>query len=217
MAKIKTGLKLMKYGYGLKMNLFFGILFFVLGLIMCVTSRDEGGILGVLYVVLGPMMLVQITYSLMYANFVGASPKRKVLEITIPDFINTVIALLGYIVVIVNANIRTAMDAEQTGNAVEAMLVTGLTMAALLFCFGAAYKYFVLSMFFFFLVFMVIYSGGLAVMHRMDLNLGMLPASLICFGIIAIGLVLSGLLRRALYKRPFSSLACGANLRKAMQ
>ena len=74
-------LKLIRYSYQLKVNSICGIIITILGIIMLAFSTWNSSILassfllGSFYVVLGPMIIVQMILQTLYANMVKASPK----------------------------------------------------------------------------------------------------------------------------------------------
>lgn len=217
MSGIKRSLKLIKYGYALKSSVLVFVLFFVLGTWIRCIQTDENALSGIVCVICGVLMLMQVHYYLLYANFVSASPRRKLLELTIPNVVSTIAGLLGYAVLVIVAIMQAKTLPQETESIVGTVLIGGLEIAALLMCFGAAYKYYVLSLSLFFVVFFVLLSGGMAVLNQWNLNLDVYSASGISLLFVAAGIVLSCVLRRALYKRPLSKIAAGASLRKAMQ
>lgn len=217
MSDFKRSLKMFRYGYALKSSILACVLFAVLGIATLCLHSDQSALAGIVYIICGALMPMQVHYYLLYANIVSASPRRKLLELTIPNVISAISGILGYAALLIGtiAHMNTVtQDAESN---LGILFLGGLIIAALLMCFGAAYKYFVLSMLFFFFIFIVLYGGGVVVLRMWNLNLDIYEAAGISLLFVVVGIALSCVLRSVFYKKPLSKIAAGASLRKAMQ
>lgn len=97
---MKLGIKVMRYGHGLKMNIILGAFFMVIGLAMVVFNMrtDPQNIIGVLYIMFVSLLPFQILGSFNVSNMALASPVRKKLQTTIPATITCSCMLVMYIV-----------------------------------------------------------------------------------------------------------------------
>lgn len=216
-AEIKRGIRLIRYGYGVKLNLIGGILLCIIGLVICCVASDSFIMIGVLYMMLGPFMAVQVMYTLLYAGLVGASPRRRGIEILIADWIDIITGFIGYVVFMVATVVRVNMAPEQAQNIMQGILLGSVGSAMVFICFGVCYKYYWQSMILFFIVYFMVYGFGMALINiaQVTLNMAWTAGGSLLF--IAAGVFLSCVLRRLVYKKSLSPMACGTSLRKAMQ
>ncbi len=217
MTEIKRGLKLMRYGYGVKQCLVGGILIYLSGILVCCIADDSFIMVGILYMMLGPIMLVQVMYSLLYSGFVGASPRRRGIEILIADGINIITGLMGYLLLMIVAVVRVNNAPEQAQDIMEWIVLGSMGITAVFICFGACYKYYWQSMVLFFIVFFAVYGGGMVFLNLMQITFHMAWTAGISLVLISAGVFLSCVMRRLVYRKSMSPSACGTGLRKAMQ
>lgn len=216
MAEIKRGMKMIRYGYGLKINLAVAALFFVVGVLMLFVG-ESGLMLGSLYILLAPTMLIQLEYSLLYSGMVAASSQRRLLEIVLPDFLTAVTGVLGYVVVVGAACFWANARPENTTACMESMLASGIMIAIMLIYFGTAYKFFFTSVLMFCLGLVIGISGGIVTIRLVGEYFTMFTVSLLCLVFVVVGLLISCWLRRVFYRKQISPMAGGMSLRKAMQ
>lgn len=217
MKEIKKGLKLILYGHGMKLNLIGGFILWMLGIFLFLLPVSGMQFAAVLYIMLGPLMLVQVGYTLLYSGITASSPKKKLIEITIPDFVSAGAGLISYIIVVLCTVFNGSVELVQNVDRYENLLLAGVTMAIILIYYGSAYKYYWLSSVLFFVVLIAGYIAGIIVFTLIDLHLNLISASLICLAILAVGVLLSCFIRRGVYKKTLSPMACGGTLRKALQ
>lgn len=209
--------KLIKYGYNLKSSVAAAAIFFVLGIVMCVLSPDEMFSLGGMYIVLGPMLLIQCVYTSLSAGISMSSPRRRFIETWFHDGLQLLIGLAGYALVILIAVIQIShghSGAEERAALGQAILYTGMLTGVLMIYMGIVYKTFLLSV----LLFLVAFVSLMAEVP--DKIFGFMQSVTVAKGIlwglaaIAIGAVISGLLRRMLYKKPLSKFSIRTNFWK---
>lgn len=225
--EMKQGLRLIRYGYGFKLNLgiavfflAFGIFFSVVGVIGMFIGTEGvsiGVLVGFYYVMLAPTMLIQIQYTLLYSGMVTSSAKRRLLEIILPDFLTIVSGGLGYIfmvtVIVVVENIRP----EQVQFWIDEMVVVGTLACIMLIYFGAAYKFFWTSGLMLVVGIVIGVVGGMIIAKLLSGYLNLLTASLLSLVFVVVGILISAFLRRLFYKKQISPMAGGMSLRKAMR
>lgn len=160
--ELKKSWKLLKYTYQFKTNMALALFFVVLGVIWFGIDGVSGLHLAAMYVYLGPVMLVQLTYNLLFANLVASSAKKKVLERAFPNVISIVSGLISFafavIYMIVYSNAHPT-DEMSGGNM---LIVVGLVMAVTIIYYSVAFKIFVVSTILFGVCFALTYFFGMA-------------------------------------------------------
>lgn len=217
MEEIKRGFKLIRYGYGKMVNVFGGIAVFLLGTAIYWSAMDQMCILGAVYIALGALMIIQVQYSLLYSNFVGASARRKTLEILLADIICIVVAVFAYVIMVGATIVKVEANPQLTSDILENMLISGVAMPLVFIMIATSYKFFWTTMILFGVFFLAVYGGGMIFVHIVNLNLSVVGVSLICLVLMIVSVILSCVLRRLLYRRSLSPTACNTGLRKAMQ
>ncbi|MDE5777998.1 MAG: hypothetical protein K2I10_05760 [Lachnospiraceae bacterium] len=215
--ELKKGMKLIKYGFNLKSSILVGILVFISGIVFIVVDH-ETFLIGGTFIMLGPMMLIQIVFTLLCANSVAASPKKRVLEMWIPNLVEFVIAVFTYIVVIAITLLKiyeTHKTPELENGYLKNLVCMGIMGCILIIYMSIAYKYFFMSILFgcFAYVYFVISD---ILLPLIKFRLTIVTASLIGFCFIILGSVMSLMLSKAFYKKPVSKYAIGGALRKYM-
>lgn len=211
----KRCLKMIKYGYNVKSSAVVAVIFFVVGILFCIVDPHMST-MGGLYVVMGPMMLVQVSYTSLMAGLSLSSPRRRFMEIQLQDGLQLLVGILGYLLVVLIAVIVNGLAPEQSTNYTMSILCTGMITGILIAYLGVVYKYFVLSLILFIGGFMFVYIGlwDTMVEEMPSINL----AGAVFFGLlfILLGEVLGGIFRRVFYRKPLSKYSLGAALRKQM-
>lgn len=217
MQELKKSWKLLKYTYQFKTNIAVAVFFMVLGIFWMPLNNPTGWHVAVIYFYIGPCMLVQLNYNLLYAGQVASSTQRKVLDTSFPNVIGLCSSLISYIItavyIIVSGNLNP-MDEISRGNV---LVMAGVVMAVAIIYYGAAFKYFVVSTILFGICFGLVYACGMAFLKLSGVEISMISGGFIGLAIVVAANGLAVLMRRALYKLPSSPLAGGRSLRKAMQ
>lgn len=215
MQDLKTSWKLLKYTYQFKMNIAVAILFMVLGAIWLLNG-PRGLYVAALYVYIGPCMLVQLTYNLLYANLVLTSTAKKALDETFPNVVSFVGSLIALVFAIVYMVVYSNARPEDEMSGGNMLVVIGLIMLVTIIYYSVAYKWFVVSTILFCFCLAVTLAFGMALFIYSGVEISLLQGSLIGLGIVIGANLLGALIRKALYKLPNSPLAGGRSLRKAM-
>ena len=218
MRQLKLAMKMIKYSYGIKMNLTAMVLVGGIGIALEIaTGGNNMRFLStaVFFLALLPMFGVQIWYSMNSCELLLSSPWKKAADTSIPTLISVCGMLVMYTLVAALTVVR--------GGAGDAMQMFSLLwMAAsafliMLLC-GSCFKYFITSMIVFFLLY---FGGSMVTIFYVQMSAFVLRLS--AAAVIAIGyaLILAGglgqyLLSCLFYKKNVSKLAQGAALRKYM-
>lgn len=216
MNELKTSWKLLKYSFQFKMNIAVGIFFMVMGVIWLLLDDPGSLYVAALYVYIGPIMLTQLTYNLLFANVVATSSVKKALDGTFPNVVGLLGSLLGYAFAVVYMIIFSNIYPENEMSGGNMLVVIGLIMLITIIYYSVAYKWFVVSTIMFFLCLVVTLAFGMALFIYSGMEISLLQGTLIGLGIVIGANILGALIRKALYKLPNSPLAGGRSLRKAM-
>lgn len=213
--ELKTSWKLLKYTFQFKMNMAIAILFMVLGVFWLING-PRGLYVAALYVYIGPCMLVQLTYNLLYANMALTSPVKKALEETFPNVVGLLGSLAGFAFAVVYMIIYSSIHPEDEMSGGNMLVVIGLIMMVTVIYYSVAYKWFIISTILFGFCLATTLAFGMALFIHSGMEISLLQGILIGLGIVVGANLLGALIRKALYKLPNSPLAGGRSLRKAM-
>lgn len=225
MSNVKKVFQLLKYGHQVTLNIVLGVGFFVFGLFAKVAGMTSIGI-DFLFPLMLPIFFCQIIYGLDYVKVISSANLKRWMTVYVPDLLVDVwvlvVLVLYYVLtelrsyypeqLILNVDIHSGSISMPTGNI---MFCAGM-LAFLLMCYMAGcYKcYWISTMLF--LVGMMAYGVastwilnpfGEVAWHLTE-GQGILAA----FLFYVAGAVVSGAIRRLLYKIPVSSVAIGKRL-----
>ena len=209
MSDWKTGLKLVRYAYQVKINLVFAVFFFIIGIFLFCLG-EEYIIMGAAWSLLGVLYVNHLLFSLEFAGIIASSPKRTVLAFSTQDMTVAVEGILVYTILIGIEEIKTGifLKAERK----ELLLTAFLMLFLLLLYIGAAYRLFVFGMIMLCALAVLCPWAGFTLTRLVSLHTG--EIYLIGFVLILIGIALNCIIRRAIYRMPMSKLAAGGGLRK---
>jgi hypothetical protein len=227
MSQWKKSLKLIKYGYQFKTNMILSLIFLLFGILILVTENSQsvftGYTLGALYVVLAQSLMLQLLKGVLSCGIAAAAPKRRYMEIQMEDKGHFLIGTFSYAIVLIILGIKVLVVPNHVGKLAVPVLYVAATIMLLIIYMGIAYKTFIVGTILFVACWIVIFDGcigkfGKLMADRFGLQIEFSTPISIVLGLLLVwlGVVLSGLLRRALYKRPISKFATGVMMRKQM-
>lgn len=205
---LKRVIKLIKYGFNLKINLICAFLFFLFGLVYSIFIGVE---LGFLELMLGPIFIIQISSCLEYAGIIGSSPLKRSISIHFQNIFGGLVALCSYLLSVIIYFFRKDDLLMQEEQVTKTFLVIGLFSTLLLVYMTAAFRSFVVSTCIFAIGFAGVYYGENFISIR---NLSTGGSVLIGLLLVLVGIALSVVVRKLLYKKQISRYAAGASLRK---
>lgn len=209
------GMKMLKYGEKAKQSMGFGVMFFVLGVIFVFTDRMFT--LGSAYVPLGiSYFFSSIVATLEYSNLVASSPSRFGLSVRSHDVGILLTGFLSYLIVAAVLWLRMKYFFSDTLDYEWQLLYLIAMVFWIQIYIGVATKLFAVVIVCFTGV--VLVNGGVNfILKQYIFNvLGFEEVMLSGLVVVIAGAVLSGVLRRLVYKRPLSRWAAGTELRKGM-
>lgn len=225
---LKLGFKMLKYGYGARFSFIVGIIVGIFGLLFSIMSAMiRSAFPGGYFLMLAVLLLLQLLGTVNAANLVGASPRKKKLQTSIPALISVILMLAGYLLSVATAGVLVYVGRSSIEAACTQIIGCAACMGIIMLYYGACYKRFIASTVVFLVVFVIFYptvinpTGTIGV-----LGWTFLPFANVCgnFGLVAgIGLAvilicgfLQYLISLAVIKLPISKLALGARLRSQM-
>lgn len=220
---IKLGLKIMKYGHSAKMSFIISIALAVFGLLFCVAGVIiQYSYPGGYFVMLAVLLLLQLLGTVNAANLVGASPRKKKLQTSVPALISTILMLGGYLMTVATLGALVFIAPKSTDAACYQIIYTAVIMGGIMLYYGACFKYFIVSTAIFVVVFCVFYpmllTGELQWEHLPFAdswgNFGLM--AVIGLAVVLICGFLQYLISLAVYKMPLSKMALGARLRNQL-
>lgn len=230
-SNLKLGLRILKYGHGVKSSIICSVITLVLGLGVYVLdiatlNLDTGFPLPIGYfLMLISMFLTQLFSSVHVSNMVQSSPAKKRLQTSVPTALNLFTILCGYLISVLAGAIGLAIVPGSAEHFCHQLLYTILIMATILLYMAAVYKLFLVSSLMFFLVFFLTFQfmndQGRLGLSWLEGNLNGSPETY--WLISAAGLafllicgILHYLITLALYKMPLSKRAQTGALRRQM-
>ena len=146
---MKLGIRLLRYGYGIKMNLVLlivctaaDVLFFVLEL-AGITSSLGGFMLLDGYLLLACAMIpVQILFSLNAVDIVLASPVRKKLQTSVPAVMSLCATLAVYLIIVLKKAVIVLIHPDKTAQGAVGLAFLAFLAALIMVFTGVLYKSF---------------------------------------------------------------------------
>lgn len=98
---IKLGIKIMRYGHGLVLNIILGVWFLVIGIVVIILSMSGHliNLAGGCFAIAAALIPIQIIFSLNTSNMVLSSPVRKKMQTVVPTAITCISTLVMYLAV----------------------------------------------------------------------------------------------------------------------
>lgn len=210
----KLGIRLLKYGYGLKQCVLFASLFAVIGLLLFVVNSS--GFLGPLYLGVAAIYITQLLNTLNISSLVQSSPQKKALQTSIPALVGLPVYLLVYGLTVFVEMLLLHMGRAQVQDIVGTLIFVGMMeMWMLAYC-GLAYKWFYASVIMFFGV-VLFFSPLQYLMEEMVFpHVSLWGAVVIGLMEILVGSCLQYLISLLVYHRPIARAAQMRTLQKYM-
>ena len=217
---MKLGIRLLRYGYGIKMNLVLlivctaaDVLFFALELAGITTPLDG-------YLLLACAMVpVQILFSLNAVDIVLASPVRKKLQTSVPAVMSLCAALAAYLIIVLKKAVIILIHPDKTAQSAVMLSFLAFLAAVIMVFTGVLYKSFPA-----FLVMCFSLSGFVSFFMMSLLRsdfLGEDMGALVRGALIGAVLILAGgaleyVLSILFYKKPVSKKTLGGKLSREL-
>lgn len=220
MKDVKLGLRLLKFGYGVKGMGVCAVAVFLLSIPLCAVSMLKAiNVPAGYFLLLAVFIPSQGMISLCASDLVMASPVRKRLEVSIYVLVQFVGSVAAYLLLLAMGGVVAACSPELIGNVSNQLLQTAVSALCIELYAGACRKYMVASTVGF--VILLLFSRAF---FPVELSLPALGSGWELFAkaaLLGLALVLCGgglmyLCNRALYRAPMSKLCQTAGLRKTL-
>lgn len=210
----KLGIRLLKYGFGVKANMFFAGLFLAVGICALLFIPVNGT--WMIYMMASAAYLVQILSSLQVTAIANSSPRRKALHTKIPVLISLPFYLLLYVAGCLVELWMLHIGRRQEQEVAQSVIMAGLIMVLFMIYVGGAFKYFVASVVMACTVILFIIFGGNIIFEILEPHIPIGPALLFGLAAVLLGAILQYLLSLLLYRYPASKAAQMRQLQKYM-
>lgn len=219
MKDVKLGLRLLKFGYGVKGMGVCAVAVFLLSIPLCAVSMLKAiNVPAGYFLLLAVFIPSQSMISLCASDLVMASPVRKRLEVSIYVLVQFVGSVAAYLLLLAMGGVVAARSPELIGNVSNQLLQTAVSALCIELYASACRKYMVASTVGFMMI--ILFSR----IFPVELLLPALGSGWELFAkaaLLGLALVLFGgglmyLCNRALYRAPMSKLCQTAGLRKTL-
>lgn len=217
---IKFGMKIIKYGHGIKMTILVCALYLLLGVLnIALMLSSQANNFGALMFLCIAIMPAQVFSSLNISNMVLASPLRKKMQTSIPSIITCAFMVILYLINLVIYGIVAYVRPDLIGYIFRTMLVSIAFSALATIYTAVAYKLMLAGSIMFVLIFFAFFMALGGAWDSLLLGNGFMPFVIISAAgvpvIIASGAI-GYLLTLAIYKKPMSKYSQNAFLRKEL-
>lgn len=207
---LTLGLKLLKYGYKMKLNVVMIILILGIGVVMEIATKGTSPI-GGFYLMLCGLFAYQMIISLDISAMIQTTAMKKKLQVKIPVIVSTLFYLVTFTFLIVERAIMINADPDNK----EQLLFTLFTIVVMMFATflfsGVCYKFMFVAMILLIIVIssstvvlQILWNVGLGA-KMMNMGLGMIAV----LGYVAIlsGALIEYAISSLLYRFPLSDFA----------
>lgn len=209
---LKQGIKLLKYTYRFKANVIIGMLFFAIGLVLCL-EPFLGAVHGSIYWMIVGILITGICFPINASSIVQSSPLKRTLQISVP----VVLALCYYTIAYLLLLLIEALFWSVGGRKQDPGVLVFYGLMAIVFMFyNSGYKIFELATVVFCVAFLSLLWGGEQPIRQMLAGLSPGIAGIIGLGEILLGALLQYCLALLTYRMPLSRRAIVRELRKQM-
>ena len=226
--EMRKEIRLLKYTYNWKQNLGCLIVFAVLGIFFILA----GGIcnpIGGLYMMVGSTLLLQGLEQVYFTSFMQSSPRARFYSVTLHMILSSATFFAGYLITVLLLFLREQILGNMDGwigeffgfyniKAGNVLLITGLLGMVTCIHQGVSTRAYISSMIVFVVAFMGLFLAGMSITEDMgdeiltvgtsweQLKLPFGTGALIGGICLIVGVVISGILRYALFKMPYSQV-----------
>lgn len=211
--QIKTGIKLLPYGYGVRSCVAGGVLMILIGCVMCLMRNEYIGYMGTYFLIAAAMWPIQLLYSLEVPSMVQTSPWKKKGQTSAFSLLGVLGFSIANGIIFLTQLSRLQRNPAEEGIASGIMQVGSITALIIMVYLGTALKYFVIST----IVFCCTIVPLLARMRDMQMQMLQIPfwvSAIVSFMVIFLGAVLQYGITRLLYRVPISKNSQFSALRK---
>lgn len=224
-SNLKWGIKILGYGYGIRLSLIQGAIFVLVSVVFFATdAASPGGAYNgripsdFMFMCIG-LLPGQVIYSLSAANMVQASPAKKKLQTAVPTVMTWGCLTILYLITALIRGILVLRYPARLSEVCNGLVILGVAIVLLMLYVGVTYKYFLSTILFLLLFFLIVVFVGpwaIGLWNPFGQNTTVFSfalavvTGLVCIAAGGLGQYFLSLL---VYKAPVSKMAMAAPLR----
>ncbi len=226
---MKKCLKILPYVYEFKTNLILSIICTIIG-VVCVLvppafGEASASIFTIYILLIGPLVMIQVTNTGLLSQMIGCSPKRKALDYILPNIMSAGMSIGMFLLYVVVFSILLIKQPENVNQYSVILFFIMLEVGNCQFYSVLGSKKLVLGTILYFIGYFIIEVAMEVVMTAPILKEAVyghfagnwMKAIVECAILLAMEIILFSLIRKLLYKKPMSTYLGGKKLSKIMQ
>lgn len=216
---MKRGIKLLRYAYGIKMNVMLGIGCVIIDMVCFILQLAGFRLLDGYFLLAVGLLPTQLIFTLNMADITLSSPLRKKMQISIPAVLNWYTMMGMYLIIILKKLVIVLVHPDSLERVCTQLVFLALLAAFIMACTGLLYKYYIIC-----LLMVMVLSGAVQFILQDFVHwefLGQNMFSLVCAALIGFVLITAAVpleygLSLLVYKAPVSKTSMGAALRSQL-
>ena len=219
---VKLIFALQKFGFQRRLQLGSMVIFYLIGVVIELATRGTFW-LGMFFMMLAPMYMMQVIYSMCMSTLVTASPYGNRIQTSIASCGDLIFSLVSTTIIVIMKAVEVALYPQQKDALISVFVILSVMMLVLHMYIAFVYKFYVLSIVLLFVIIWPIsFYMGYSVSGTSSFSLPTIPVSfagavLIAYGSTLIGVGLQCVLAKLIYRAPLSKYAQGAAMRKYLK
>lgn len=208
---VKLIFALQKFGFQRRLQLGSMVIFYLIGVVIELATR---GIfwLGMFFMMMAPMYMMQVIYSMCMSTLVTASPYGKRIQTSIASCGDLIFSLVSTTIIVIMKAVEVALYPQQKDVLISVFVILSVMMLVLHIYIAFVYKFYVLSIVLLFVIIWPIsFYMGYSVSGPSSFSLPTIPVSfagavLIAYASTLIGVGLQCVLAKLIYRAHFQSM-----------
>ena len=219
---VKFVFALQKFGFQRRLQLGSMAIFYLIGVVIELATHGTFW-LGMFFMMLAPMYMVQVIYSMCMSTLVTASPYGKRIQTSIVSCGDLFFSLVSMTIIVIMKAVEVALYPQQKDALISVFVILSVMMLVLHIYTAFVYKFYVLSIVLLFVIIWPLsFYMGYSVSDTRFFTLPTIPVSfvgavLIAYASTLLGVGLQYVLTKLIYRVPLSKYAQGAAMRKYLK
>lgn len=216
---IKFVFVLQKFGFQRRLQLGSMVIFYLIGVVIELATRGNFW-LGMFFMMLAPMYMVQVIYSMCMSTLVTASPYGKRIQTSIVSCGDLFFSLVSMTIIVIMKAVEVALYPQQKDALISVFVILSVMMLVLHIYTAFVYKFYVLSIVLLFVIIwpLSFYMGySVRFFTLPTIPVSFVGAVLIAYASTLLGVGLQYVLTKLIYRAPLSKYAQGAAMRKYLK
>lgn len=219
---VKLIFALQKFGFQRRLQLGSMVIFYLIGIVIELATRGTFW-LGMFFMMMAPMYMMQVIYSMCMSTLVTASPYGKRIQTSIASCGDLIFSLISTTIIVIMKAVEVALYPQQKDALISVFVILSVMMLVLHMYIAFVYKFYALSIVLMLLiVWPISFYMGYSVSGTSSFSLPTIPVSfvgavLIAYASTLLGVGLQYVLTKLIYRAPLSKYAQGAAMRKYLK